>query len=144
MAAINGSAQRMLALIRERGAITSGELCEALGIRQSNIPGLLARHIDAGVIVADWVRLTAGGRPRRRYTWQAGAVPPAPTFARVNESPKPHERGMRTCLGRLCEGKRKFLSAHAGNRLCPRCTLAAEQAASRCGLFDTPHVVLNT
>jgi hypothetical protein len=143
MAFHNGNTLKMLALIEELGAVTSIDLFTACGVATKNQPGLLGRYIDDGTIATELV--TAPGRRVRRYIWQKGAVMPAPTFASTvtNTTPKPHERGMRICLGPLCNGQQSFMSNSAANRICPRCKATAEHVASRCGLFDTPHVVLN-
>lgn len=141
----NGNSIKMLTLIKERGEADSTDLFEACGIRPNNQPGLLSRYVDTGLISSSLARARDSGKRVRRYRWREGAVLPEPTFVSEvgNATPGPNERGMRACLGPLCRGQRKFMSSGAGNRICPRCKAAAENASARCGMFDTPHVVLN-
>lgn len=36
---------------------------------------------------------------------------------------------MRACIGIHCQGAKKFSSEHAGNRLCPKCSIHANKQA---------------
>lgn len=129
----------LLDAIRRAGRINSIELHRQTGIKGNNQEAPLATEVAAGHIEVGIERApSATGRHSvrvRYYEWigPAAAVSPAPTSA---VAVSPHARAMRRCLG--CGDE--FSSAHAGNRLCSRCTGAAARRHDA-GPFDTPAVI---
>ncbi len=135
-------ADRIAAALRAHGQLTSRELHELTGVTGNNQATRLALLVASGTVAVKVVRVPTGTGNRtvriNRYTWCGGEHNPTP----ASGAPlAPNQRSMRRCLADGCG--QMFLSSSAANRICPRCKASAEHAASRCGLFDTPHVVLN-
>jgi hypothetical protein len=129
-------AETVLAALRAGGRMSTAELQERTGVAANNIHTAIACEVAAGTVAVEAVK-PPGRRRINVYEWigAAAAVPPAPTL----NGPDPHGAAMRRCLGADCG--RMFKSAHAGNRLCPRCAVWARQQADA-GAFDSVHSVI--
>lgn len=116
----NGGTERMLRFIREHEFATRRDLYEETGVKASNIDKLLARHINAGMVIEEKFATDSRFPPVIRYRWNPAAVPGTPPRAyRPGAQP-------RMCLGGCA---REFFSAGPMNRICDSCRTRISNAS---------------
>ncbi|MDO8934214.1 MAG: hypothetical protein Q7U97_17630 [Rhodocyclaceae bacterium] len=107
-----GTTERMLAFIRHRGMATRRDLHDEVGVKLGRIDQMLARHIDAGIVIAESLVTEESRAAVTCFRWN-GDVPPG-------TSPKQHRRSRAQVRSCLCCGD-DFMSSGAMNRMCGRC-----------------------
>lgn len=107
-----GSTERMLQFIRDHGFATRRDLQDELGIKPGAVDKLLARHINAGMVIEEKFATDSQYPAVTRFRWNSAAAP--------GTKPRAFRPGaaQRQCLGGC--GK-PFYSAGPMNRICDIC-----------------------